>query len=91
MATIGKQKAADGAHWTGTESKQRDQLLKQFCKTQEGSTGNSKAYVDGWLRIFGKKPDLVFVFKQGEINVCELCGMNFASSQIALHIHNDHF
>lgn len=36
--------AADGPHWTPTEARQREQLLKQFCRL-EGRAGNSAAYL----------------------------------------------
>lgn len=36
--------ARDGPSWTGTEARQRDQLMKQFCKL-EGPAGNSEAYI----------------------------------------------
>lgn len=35
----------DGRSWTPTESRKREQLLKQFCKL-EGQSGNSEAYVN---------------------------------------------
>jgi hypothetical protein len=35
----------DGPSWTPTESRQREQLMKQFCKL-EGQSGNSSAYIN---------------------------------------------
>ncbi len=35
----------DGKSWTATESRMRDQLMKQFCRL-EGPSGNSEAYIN---------------------------------------------
>lgn len=39
-----------------SQGRKRESLLKQFCKL-EGPAGNSRAYLDGWERTFGKKEE----------------------------------
>lgn len=36
--------ARDGTTWTPTESRKRDQLMRQFMKHADGTGGNSEAY-----------------------------------------------
>lgn len=48
---------ADGKSWTPTESRIRDQLMKQFCKNPEGSQ-NTPAYLAGYDAAFGERVPL---------------------------------
>lgn len=49
-----KLRAEDGPHWTPTEKRRRDEVMRQFVKG-DGPRGNSEAYRDGWERIWGSK------------------------------------
>ncbi len=46
--------AHDGTSWTPTESRKRDQLMRQFVKG-DGPRGNTDAYREAWERIFRGK------------------------------------
>ena len=37
----------------GPAGRQRESLLRQFAR--EGPQGNSRAYIEGWEHIFGRK------------------------------------
>ena len=44
----------DDSGLTPTETHQKAQLMKQFCKL-EGPSGNSEAYQTAWKRMFGRR------------------------------------
>jgi hypothetical protein len=49
----GKSLALKDLPLSPSQERVKEKLMKQFCKL-EGFCGNSKAYVQGWERIFGQ-------------------------------------
>lgn len=61
----------DGPSWTPTEQRTRDRLLKQFAragrKGYEVSSGNSEAFQDGWLAVFGSPEEKAAALERIEL------------------------
>jgi hypothetical protein len=90
---FGKVKAQDEG-WTPTEKRVRDERLRAFMKNPKGGGGgNSAAYQEGWLRIFGKrdKDYIQFVWSIADVNICHSCGKEFAKEQIQRHLDEEHW
>jgi hypothetical protein len=46
----------DQAKYLKSQGRKRDQLMRQFLKgSADGARGNTREFLDGWDRIWGKK------------------------------------